>query len=369
MRIAQVAPLCESVPPSGYGGTERVVSYLTEELVRRGHDVTLFASRDSRTRARLVSGCPRALRAAGADARASAFYHLAMVDEVLRRAGAFDVLHFHIDPFHLPSAARAPTRSVTTLHGRLDLPSVVDCLPRFGELPYVSISDAQRAPLPRLRWVATIHHGLPRELHSPVASPGGYLAFLGRLSPEKGCEAAVAIARRAGVPLRVAGKLDRDDEPYWRRAVLPAVERGELAYVGEIGGGAKDAFLGGALALLFPIDWPEPFGLVMIEAMACGTPVIAFRRGSVGEVVDDGVTGFVVDDVEGAVQAVERVRSLDRRRVRAGFEARFTVERMTEDYLGVYRDVLEGEHHERALRLVGGAGGRAARPALGPRRP
>jgi glycosyltransferase involved in cell wall biosynthesis len=367
LRVAQVAPLYEPVPPIAYGGTERVVGWLTDELMRRGHDVTLFASGDSITRARLIPGCARSLRADGCEDAIG--YHVAMLDDVFRRAahGDFDVLHFHTDYLHLPLLEREWHPAVTTLHGRLDLRCHQGVFRRFAHHHFVSISDAQRAPMPWLGWAATIHHGLPRDLHHASADGGDYLAVLGRLSPEKGLEDAIEIAARAGRRLRVAGKMDRHDQRYIER-VRPLLALPHVEFVGEIGGAVKDAFLAGASALLFPIDWPEPFGLVMIEAMACGTPVIAYRRGSVGEVIDDGDTGFIADGIDGAVAAVARAATLDRAAVRAGFERRFTVERMIDDYLRVYRELLERkEDHARGVARhgVGGAAARAAFRASG----
>jgi len=369
MRIAQVSPLFESVPPVGYGGTERVVSYLTEELVRRGHEVTLFASGDSVTSAHLIAGCDAALRPSGQN-RFHIGYHIAMIDDVFARGDDFDLVHFHTDLVHLPVATRSPIASLTTLHGRLDLECLRPCFERFSDHAFVSISDDQRRPTSGARWAATVHHGLPQDLHTFRADAGDHVVFLGRMAPEKGCEAAIAIAQRSGRRLRMAGKIDVDDAAYWASRVEPLVRRHAIEYIGEIGGAAKDAFLGEAAALLFPIDWPEPFGLVMIEAMACGTPVIAFRRGSVPEVIDEGVTGFIVDDVEGAVAALARVGALDRARIRGTFERRFSVERMTDDYLRVYQELYEDRHA--GIPLVGGIGRRAARPsyrALGSRVP
>jgi glycosyltransferase involved in cell wall biosynthesis len=364
VRIAQVAPLFERVPPNAYGGTERIVSYLTEGLVERGHDVTLFASGDSETAARLIPGCERALR--GTDHEPFwVHYHTCMLDDVYARAAEFDVIHFHCDVLQFPMVGRLTTPSVTTTHGRLDLPPIARCLTHFAGLSYVAISDDQRRSRPELAWKKTIHHGIPSDLHTPVTAPGEYLAFLGRMSVEKGCVAAVEIAKRAGAPVRFAGKLDNNEKFYWAEHVMPLFERGEVEYVGEIGGAVKDRFLGNARALLFPIDWPEPFGLVMIEAMACGTPVIAFRRGSVPEVIEDGVTGFVVDDIEGAVAAVARLDELDRAAIRRRFEERFAADIMIDNHVELYQELADqgAQHGRGALRSIGGNGRRAAAPA------
>jgi glycosyltransferase involved in cell wall biosynthesis len=342
LRIAQVAPLFESVPPKGYGGTERVVSYLTEELVALGHDVTLFASGDSVTRARLVAACDRALRLDDR-CRDPVAAHVSLLGQVVEAAPRFDLLHFHIDYLHFPLTQRQPWPRVTTLHGRLDLPELPRLYRQFPGQPVVSISDAQRRPLPLADWVGTVHHGLPPGLHTFRDRPGEYLAFLGRISPEKGLDRAVEIARRAGMRLKVAAKVDRVDRDYYAQVIRPLLRAAgrDVEFIGEVGGRDKDEFLGGAFALLFPIDWPEPFGLVMIEALACGTPVIAFRCGSVPEVLQDGVTGFVVDGVDEAVRAVGRVSELRRAECRRAFEERFTASRMTREYLKVYQRVLE----------------------------
>jgi glycosyltransferase involved in cell wall biosynthesis len=339
MKIAQIAPLAESVPPKLYGGTERVVSYLTEELVRQGHDVTLFASGDSRTSAKLIRCSDIALRL-NPVVKDPLPYHLVMLEEVRRRADEFDVLHFHIDMLHFPMVQDFADRTVTTLHGRLDLPDLRPLFSAFPDMPVVSISRDQRRPLPRrVNWVGNVYHGLPRGLLPFNRDPaGGYLAFLGRIAPEKRPDRAIQIAARAGLPLKIAAKIDRVDRAYWDDVVAPLVAKHpNVEFVGEIDERRKAEFLGNARALLFPIDWPEPFGLVSIEAMACGTPVIAFRAGSVPEVVDDGITGFVVRNVDEAVAAVKRLPELDRRKVRAVFESRFTVERMVRDYLAIYR--------------------------------
>ena len=341
MKIAQIAPLCESVPPKLYGGTERIVSYLTEELVRQGHDVTLFASGDSTTCAKLVRCSDRALRLNPA-VKDHWPYHIMMMEEVRKRADNFDVLHFHIDLLHAPLVGDFLDRTVTTLHGRLDLPDLKPFYRTFPELPLVSISRSQRKPMPPVNWVGNVYHGLPRDLlpFHKYPADGGYLAFLGRVSPEKRPDRAIEIATRAGLPLKIAAKIDKVDQAYWNDVIAPMVHtHPNVEYIGEITEREKGAFLGNARGLLFPIDWPEPFGLVMIEAMACGTPVIAFKCGSVPEVVDDGVTGFIVRSVDHAVAAVKRLDEIDRDAVRASFEQRFTAERMARDYLSIYRSL------------------------------
>jgi glycosyltransferase involved in cell wall biosynthesis len=338
MRIAQVAPLFESVPPAGYGGTERVVSYLTEELVRRGHDVTLFASADSRTSARLVSCCPRALRL-DRGCRDPLAHHLIMLDMVFERETEFDLIHLHCDYLHFPLSRRSAVPTVSTLHGRLDLPDLAPLYRRFHREPVISISDAQRRPLPRANWVGTVHHGLPRDSYAPGKPAGGYLAFLGRISPEKRLDRAIAIAERAGLPIRIGAKVDPNDREYHEREIRSLLERPGVEFLGEVGEREKRELLGGALALLFPIDWPEPFGLVLIEAMACGTPVIAFPHGSVPEIIEDGVTGFLVNDVAAAVPAVGELHQISRKRCRQEFERRFTDAHMAERYLAIYRQM------------------------------
>ena len=342
MKIAQVAPLMESVPPRLYGGTERIVSYIAEELVEQGHDVTLFASGDSLTRARLVPCTDKALRLS--DVKDPIPYHLIMLDEVRRLASSFDVLHFHVDLLHYPVMRDFSWRTVTTLHGRLDLTDIHPLYSSFSEAPLVSISDNQRKPMPPVNWAGRIHHGLPQNLLKPLASRSGdYLAFLGRISPEKRPDRAIEIAARSGRELRIAAKIDKVDRGYWHEVIEPLLRRhANVRYIGEIGDAEKAEFLGNAAALLFPIDWAEPFGLVMIEAMACGTPVIAWNCGSVPEVVDPGVTGFVVDSVEEAVSAVSLIGNLDRRRIREVFDQRFTAARMARDYVSIYRRLLEG---------------------------
>jgi glycosyltransferase involved in cell wall biosynthesis len=343
MRIAQVAPLYESVPPKLYGGTERVVSYLTEELVRLGHEVTLFASGDSETRARLVAGCPRALWRE-ATCRETLPHHVRLLELVFRDVSRFDVIHFHGDYLHFPLLRRHPIPSVTTLHGRLHPPDLKPLFSEYPEVPLVSISEDQRRPLLGANWKATVHHGLPLNVHSCREQPGEYLAFLGRTSPEKRVDRAIEIARRAGMRLKIAAKICPEERAYFQEAIEPLLHesRSSVEFIGEVGGRAKDEFLGRAAALLFPIDWPEPFGLVMIEAMACGTPVIAWPNGSVPEVIDNGVTGFIVNSVEDAVEAVGRVAWLDRALCRKVFEQRFDAARMVRDYVEVYRRLTQG---------------------------
>jgi len=338
MRIAQIAPLHKRVPPRLYGGTERVVSYLTEELVRRGHDVTLFASGDSVTSAELVPCCREALRLDPA-VRDALPYHVMQLEEVRARADEFDVLHFHTDLLHFPLFRDLRDRVVTTLHGRLDLPDLGPFHAAFPDMPLVSISKAQRRPMPDVTWVGNVPHGLPRNLLPWQPAPrGDYLAFLGRISAEKGPDRAIEIATKAGVPLKIAAKVDEADRTYWTQTIEPMIRGNKLVeFVGEIGEHQKADFLGHARALLFPIDWPEPFGLVMIEAMACGTPVIAFRRGAVPEVIEPGVSGFIVESVDEAVAAVKELDGLNRLLVRRAFERRFTVDAMARAYLDVYR--------------------------------
>jgi glycosyltransferase involved in cell wall biosynthesis len=341
VKIAQIAPLHESVPPQCYGGTERVVSYLTEELVAQGHDVTLFASGDSVTGAKLVPACERSLRL-DERCRDSLAWHFCMLAQVADLAAQFDFIHFHIDYLHFPVTQRQPWPRLTTMHGRLDLPELRPLHLQYSGQPLVSISDAQRTPLAFANWVGTVYHGLPPDLYTFRDRPGQYLAFLGRIAPEKRPDHAIEIARRVGMPLKIAAKVDRADQEYYTQVIQPLLRKAgrDVEFIGEVGGADKDAFLGNAYALLFPIDWPEPFGLVMIEALACGTPVIACRRGSVPEVIQDGVSGFIVDNVEEAVQAVGRVPELSRRECRKVFEERFSAARMTRDYLKLYQQVL-----------------------------
>jgi glycosyltransferase involved in cell wall biosynthesis len=344
MKIAQIAPLIESVPPKAYGGTERIVAYLTDELVRQGHEVTLFASGDSCTAAELVPCAERALRLAS-EVRDPLPYYMVQLDRVRRRAHGFDVLHFHVDYLHFPLFRDRAAHTLTTCHGRLDLPDLPVVHRAFPEFPLVSISDHQRQPCPDWHWLCTVQHGLPRNLYR--FAPGardGYLAFLGRICAEKQPDHAIEIARRAGIPLKIAAKVDPADQAYFEEVIRPLLRDPLVEYIGEIGERDKGEFLGGARALLFPIAWPEPFGLVMIEAMACGTPVIAYPGGSVPEVIEDGVTGFIVDDVAAAVAALGELDRLDRHLIRARFERRFTAERMANDYIAAYsslRSVLE----------------------------
>jgi glycosyltransferase involved in cell wall biosynthesis len=340
LRIAQVAPLYESVPPARYGGTERVVSYLTEELVSRGHDVTLFASGDSRTRARLVPGVPRALRL-DAGCRDPLARHLLLLERVFEAAESFDLIHFHVDYLHFPLSRRMQTPQMTTLHGRLDLPDLVPLYREFSEMPLVSISNAQRVPIPGAGWIGTVPHGLPPASLRFGEGRGGYFAFLGRIAREKRLDRAIEIARRAGRRLLVAAKIDPADAEYHEREIAPLLTDPHVTFLGEIGEEDKSAFLGEAEALLFPIDWPEPFGLVMIESLACGTPVIAYRGGSVEEVLEDGRTGFLVSSIAEAVDAVRRLPSIDRRQCREAFERRFTVERMAGDYERLYERIVQ----------------------------
>ncbi len=338
MRIAQIAPLMESVPPRLYGGTERIVSWLTEELVAQGHDVTLFASGDSITAARLVACCGEAIRLSSSVADYVPHY-IIMMDRVRRLADSFDVLHFHVDMFHFPLFRGMEHKTVTTLHGRQDLPDLWPFYRAFPRMPLVSISDAQRAPIIDANFAGTVHHGLPLDLHRCTLTPtGGYLAFLGRISAEKRPDRAIEIARALGMPLKIAAKVDKADESYFREVIHPLVTGSDdVTFVGEIDERSKGAFLGEASALLFPIDWPEPFGLVMIEAMACGTPVLAFRCGSVPEVIEHGVTGLIVDSMPEAIATVPQLLTLDRRAVRRRFEERFSVARMARDYVALYQ--------------------------------
>jgi glycosyltransferase involved in cell wall biosynthesis len=342
MRIAQVAPLTEAVPPRLYGGTERVVYWLTEELVALGHEVTLFASGDSRTSGKLEATWPKALRLDGSVRDANAL-HMLMLERVRRKCDdeEFDFLHFHLDYYPFSLFARQPTPFLTTLHGRLDLPEHQPVFTTFSSIPIVSISNAQRRPVPQANFVRTIHHGLPEKLLTPQPIKPSYLAVLGRIAPEKGVDRAIRIATRCGIPLKIAAKVDRADQEYYDTLIKPMIDHPLVEYIGEIGDREKSDFLSGALGLLVPIDWPEPFGLVMIEAMACGTPVIAYNRGSVPEIVEDGKTGFIVEDEISAVADVGRLPELDRQAIRKHFETRFTARRMALDYLRTYQGLID----------------------------
>ena len=339
MHIAQVAPLTEAIPPKLYGGTERVVSWLTEELIALGHEVTLYASGNSVTSARLEAVWPRALRLDGSVRDPNAL-HMLMLERVYQSAADFDFIHCHLDYYPFSLFSRQPTPFVTTLHGRLDLPEHQPVFDEFSSIPVVSISNAQRRPLPQARWVRTVHHGLPADLLVPKPIKPSYFGFLGRIAPEKRVDRAIRIAEHCGVPLKIAAKVDKVDQDYFNEQIKPMLANGNCEYIGEISDREKSEFLSGAIVLLVPIDWPEPFGLVMIEAMACGTPVIAFNRGSAPEVVEDGLTGFIVEDVNGAIGAVDRLGHLSREKVRRRFEERFTARRMAQDYLSVYRSLM-----------------------------
>jgi glycosyltransferase involved in cell wall biosynthesis len=339
MKIAQVAPLYEAVPPSLYGGTERVIHYLTEELVKEGHEVTLFASGDSVTHARLIAPVKQALRldAACVDPLA---HHIVQVEEVIRRSHQFDIIHFHTDYLHFPLSARCDTPCVTTLHGRLDIPDLQSVYRQFPQQPVISISNSQRTPLPTANWIGTVYHGLPAHLHPLQQEAGEYLAFIGRISPEKGLDRAIDIAIQTNCPLKIAAKIDRVDQHYYEKQIAHLMDHPLIEFVGEINETQKTSFLGNAKALLFPIDWAEPFGLVMIEAMSCGTPVIAFKNGSVPEVIQNGVTGFIVESVPQAIAAIAKLPHLSRPAIRRVFEKRFTAARMAADYLQLYRLVI-----------------------------
>lgn len=339
MRIAQVAPLYESVPPKLYGGTERVVSWLTEELVRLGHEVTLFASGDSMTTAKLVPCCRESLRLSP-ECMDQLSHHMVLLEEVLRLKDEFDLIHFHIDYLHYPLSRRERYIHVSTVHGRLDIPDLVPLYNVYQGMPVVSISDAQREPLPHLNWQGTVHHGFPIDSYKFCRKQGEYLVFLGRTSPEKGLDRAIAIAKAAGIPLKIAAKVDKADQEYFETVIQPEIDGKDIEFVGEIGYPEKNEFLGHALALLFPISWPEPFGIVMIEAMACGTPVIAYPFGSVPEVVADGVSGYIVSDEKSALSAIENIGKLDRKQVRKHFEQHFTADRMALDYLKIYERMV-----------------------------
>jgi len=341
MKIAQISPLMESVPPRLYGGSERIVSYLTDELVRQGHDVTLFASGDSVSSAKLVRCVPMALRL-DANVRDPIPYYMLMLDRVREMADEFDILHFHIDQFHFPLFRPIANRTVTTLHGRQDLHDLKPLYVGFSDMPLVSISNSQRKPIANANFAATVYHGLPLQILKPTYQPSGnYVAFLGRISPEKRPDRAIRIAQALGVPIKIAAKIDKVDEAYFRETIAPLFNQPGVEYIGEIDERSKSEFLGQASALLFPIDWPEPFGLSMIEAMACGTPVLAFRCGSVPEIVDSGVTGMIVETMDEAIRVLPQVLALDRRAVRQKFEQRFSAARMAKDYAQVYRSLIK----------------------------
>jgi glycosyltransferase involved in cell wall biosynthesis len=365
MHIAQVAPLTEAVPPKLYGGTERVVHWLTEELVALGHDVTLFASGDSRTSGTLEPMWPRALRLDGSIRDPNAL-HMMMLERVRQRAAEFDILHFHLDYYPFSLFSRQPTPFITTLHGRLDLPEHQPVFSTFSSIPVVSISNAQRRPVPQAGWVRTVHHGLPEDLLRPQPVKPSYLAFLGRIAPEKGVDRAIRTAARCEMPLKIAAKVDRVDIDYFETEIRPLLSLPFIEYIGEISDREKAEFLSGATGLLMPLNWPEPFGLVMIEALACGTPVIAFNRGSVPEIIEDGLTGFIVEDEMSAIAAVNRLPELSRETVRKRFEERFTARRMAKDYLAVYRSLMEEQSPRPKLIAVQGlhAEGAVAAPPM-----
>lgn len=342
MRIAQIAPLYESVPPQLYGGTERVVSYLTEELVAQGHEVTLFASGDSQTSARLISQRRRGLRLDGGSVDQLAC-HYVMLENVVERAHEFDILHFHVDYLHFPFSKRCAVPHLTTLHGRLNIPELVPLYCAFPDAPLVSISMSQRKPLPRANWIGNVYHGLPAPTRAPGSGKKKYLAFIGRIAREKRVDRAIEIALRSGMPLKIAAKVDPTDREYYEKEIKPLLDHPSVEYIGEIGEDQKSDFLGGAYAQVFPIDWPEPFGLCMIEAMSYGTPTIAFDCGSVNEVLRDGVSGFIVNSVEEAVAAVPKVASLGRAACRREFEERFLTSRMAEDYVRLYESLANAE--------------------------
>jgi glycosyltransferase involved in cell wall biosynthesis len=343
LRIAQVAPLYESIPPKLYGGTERVVSYLTETLVNEGHEVTLFASGDSETNAKLIAVCKRALRL-DKDCVDQLAPHILTLQLVHDSLGQFDVVHYHNDYLHFPLSNLSTVPHVTTLHGRLNIPELQPLYNVFDNIPVVSISNAQRQPLPQADWIGTVYHGLPESLYKPILTKGNYLAFLGRISPEKRVDRAIEIATRCGIPLKVSAKIDKSDRAYYKK-VVKMFDHPLVEFIGEIGESEKIEFLGEAMALLFPIDWPEPFGLVMIEAMACGTPVIAFNHGSVAEVITDGQSGFIVENVDEAVEAVSKLNRISRAECRRVFEERFTASKMADGYVDIYKNLISNQHH------------------------
>jgi glycosyltransferase involved in cell wall biosynthesis len=352
MKIAQVSPLYESVPPKLYGGTERVVSYLTEELVKAGHDVTLFASGDSVTKAELVSCCPEALRL-NKNCQDQMAHQILLLEKVIQNIEEYDIIHYHIDYFHFPISRiynRVP--QITTLHGRLNIPDLVPIYKEYKEMPVVSISYSQRRPLPWLNWQGTVYHGLPVNLFAENVREGEYSAFLGRISPEKRVDRAIRIAIEAEIPLKIAAKIDNADKKYFDAEIKHLLDHPLVEYVGEINEDEKETFLGNAKCLLFPIDWPEPFGLVMIESLACGTPVIAFNNGSVSEIIDDGKTGFIVNSIKEAVKAVNNLNRISRYECRRVFEERFSAERMASDYVSLYQNIVNKDVSENSYNLT-----------------
>src|SRR5262245_28100650 len=351
MRIAQVAPLYERVPPLCYGGTERIVSYLTEELINQGHQLTLFASGDYLTQAELVSPCAQALRLDAA-CKDQLAYHFLQLEQVSRNAADFDIIHFHIDYLHYPLSRKLGAPHLTTLHGRLDLPDLVPLYYEFADVPVVSISNSQRIPLPWINWQGTVYHGIPQSLYKCKPIQGNYLVFLGRISPEKRVDRAIEIAKRAKMKLKIAAKVDAVDRCYMDTEIRPLLDHPLIEFIGEIGNEEKAELLGNAYALLFPIEWVEPFGLVMIEAMACGTPVIAFRRGSVPEVIDDNVTGFIVESIDDSVRALDKIQHFDRTRCRSVFEKRFSAARMAADYVKIYTELMKTQVKARPKHLA-----------------
>ncbi|MDZ4675965.1 MAG: glycosyltransferase family 4 protein [Oligoflexia bacterium] len=344
MRIAQVSPLFESVPPKLYGGTERVVSYLTEELIRLGHDVTLFASGDSLTAARLVSPCAKAIRQLGKN-DCSLIPQLVMLEQLKREKSEYDIAHFHLDYLHYSLLREHDIPSVTTMHSRLDIAQLIPLYQEFSEIPVVSISDAQRIPLPWLNWKGTVHHGLPTDLYSLYTKPQRYAAFLGRISPEKRPDRAIEITRRAGIKLKIAAKVGYPDEDYWENFIKPLIAKSpHVEFIGEINETEKNEFLGNATVMIAPIDWPEPFGLVIIEAMACGTPVLAYRCGSTPELIKNGVNGYIVDNMSSAEKCMNKINEIDRTKCRLYFEEHFAVEKMAREYVRVYENILNAEN-------------------------
>lgn len=348
MKIAQIAPLYEATPPLKYGGTERVVSYLTEELVRKGHEVTLFASGDSVTSAELIAACPKSLRCDSTCIDPLA-RHYAMLQEVFEQSERFDIIHFHVDYLHFPFSVNSNYKHLSTLHGRLDLPDLKPLYEKFSQVPLVSISDHQRKPLPFVNWIETVYHGVPSNQYSVGTGEGNYLAFIGRISPEKRVDRAIEIAKKVGMKIKIAAKIDRVDVEYFNRCISGLLDHPLVEFIGEITEIEKKSFLGNASALLFPIDWPEPFGMVMIESMAAGTPVIAFNRGSVSEIIDNGITGYIVDSIDGAVRAINNLHTLSRSECRKVFEHRFTAERMANQYFNIYCSLTD---HKKALQTT-----------------